>query len=158
MSNEYNERIQPAREVLRKIDEAKIPMPEAPNKAASRFFRYVGVYPLPNLTVILCEERFTEAVQEAQKEGKDGEFAKLAGKLAYCNAMPRLSGISNIRDFIACVTHGMAIEIIPSSEGTRLLYAAQVAHMAHTKRPKKPNKTPQISTATPAATPEQSAS
>jgi hypothetical protein len=31
----------------------------------------------------------------------------------------------------------MALEIIPSAEGTRLLYAAQVAHMALTKRPKK---------------------
>ena len=30
----------------------------------------------------------------------------------------------------------MALEIIPSAEGTRLLYAAQVAHMALTKRPK----------------------
>jgi hypothetical protein len=48
--------------------------------------------------------------------------------------MPSISPCSRtvdcIRDFIACVVHGIAIGAIPSSEGTRLLYRAQVAHSA----------------------------
>ena len=68
------------------------------------------------------------------------------GRIAYCAAMPKLSGATNIRDFIACVTYAMALDILPGNEGTRLLYAAQVAHMALTKRPKKRNKSSHTST------------
>lgn len=41
---------------------------------------------------------------------------------------PPLSGADNIRDFIACVAHGMLIAAIEGPAGARLLYAAQVAH------------------------------
>jgi hypothetical protein len=41
--------------------------------------------------------------------------------------MPPLSGYENIRDFIACVAHAMLIGAIQSEQGSKLLYAAQVA-------------------------------
>ena len=41
--------------------------------------------------------------------------------------MPDLSGYQDIRDFIACVAHGMLIGAIDAIEGPKLLYAAQVA-------------------------------
>ena len=40
--------------------------------------------------------------------------------------MPPLEGAQNIRYFIDCIAHAMLIEAIPTSDGTRLLYAAQV--------------------------------
>jgi len=46
---------------------------------------------------------------------------------AYRRAMPTLSGPQSIGDFIACVAHGMLVEAISGSDGTKLLYAAQVA-------------------------------
>jgi hypothetical protein len=65
--------------------------------------------------------------------------------MAYCTAMPRLADSESIREFIACVVHGMGIGAIPSAEGTRLLYGAQVAHSAlpSPKRRKKRNKSAQ---------------
>jgi hypothetical protein len=51
--------------------------------------------------------------------------------------MPPLSGADNIRDFVACVAHGLLLGVLSDSECTRLLYAAQVAGgMAQTRVPK----------------------
>ena len=50
--------------------------------------------------------------------------------MAFCKAMPQLSGQENIKDFIACVAYGILIKAIPGPEGARLLYAAQVANSA----------------------------
>jgi hypothetical protein len=41
--------------------------------------------------------------------------------------MPVLAGYENVRNFIACVAHGMLIGVFDESDGTKLLYAAQVA-------------------------------
>ncbi len=45
---------------------------------------------------------------------------------AYRRALPELVGYENIRDFIACVTHGMSITAITAFQATKFLYAAQV--------------------------------
>jgi hypothetical protein len=54
--------------------------------------------------------------------------------------MPSLSGPDNIRDFIACVAHGMLIGAIRDTDGARLLYAAQVARGALQNSPAKAKK------------------
>ena len=148
--------VEPLRIVLRQLEEAGAPIPESPAKVISRLSRYTGAYPVRNLPVEVCDKMFAEAVEKALKEEKSPTLAKQAGKLAYCAALPKLSGAGYIRDFIACVTHGMALEIIPSAEGTRLLYAAQVAHMALTKRPKKRGQSSHTSTSATNPTPEES--
>jgi hypothetical protein len=54
---------------------------------------------------------------------------------AYREAMPPLSGAGNIRDFIACVGHGMLLRVFEDNkEAARLIYAAQIASTAETKR------------------------
>ncbi len=54
-------------------------------------------------------------------------FAAHEAGPAYCKALPPLAGYENIRDFIACVAHGILIEAIPQQRANQLLYAAQVA-------------------------------
>jgi hypothetical protein len=142
--------------LLRQFEEAGIPVPESPSRAHHRLSRYAGIYPLPNLAVEVCDRMFADAAKQAVEEGKSTELTMYAGKLAYCSVMPKLSGSSNIRDFIACVAYAMMLGIIPGAEGTRLLYAAQVAHAAHTNRRKKSSKTPLKSTPLPAVTREES--
>lgn len=51
----------------------------------------------------------------------------LVARNAYRQAMPALAGETNIRDFIAAVTDGALLGVIPQKEHTKLLYAAQVA-------------------------------
>jgi hypothetical protein len=155
MPEDLNKAMEPLEEILRELDEARVPKRESTAKVISRLSRQNGIYPAPNLAVEVCDRRFAEAMKEALSEGKSDKIAKLSGKIAFCTAMPKLSGASNIRDFIACVTYAMSLDIIPGNEGTRLLYAAQVAHMALTKRPKKRGKSSHTSTATSTASHEE---
>ena len=55
---------------------------------------------------------------------------------AYRAAMPPLSSRENCLDFIACVAHGMLLGAIHEKNGTKLLYAAQVALTAAGAPPK----------------------
>ena len=142
--------------LLRQFEEAGIPVPESPSRVHRRLSRYTGTYPAPNLAVDVCDRMFAHATEQALREGKSAQLAKHMGKIAYCGVMPKLSGATNIRDFIACVTYAMALDILPGNEGTRLLYAAQVAHAAHTNRRKKSSKTPLKSTPLPAVTRHES--
>jgi hypothetical protein len=50
--------------------------------------------------------------------------------LAYRTVMPEPIGRRNIKNFIACVVHGMAIQAITPEEGKNLLYAARTATLA----------------------------
>lgn len=45
----------------------------------------------------------------------------------YRNAMPLLAGFEGVRDFIACLAHGILIGAIPAEISGRLIYAAQIA-------------------------------
>ena len=143
-------------DLLKQFEEARIPIPESPARAHKRLSRHAGIYPVPNLAVDVCDRMFAHATEQALKEGKSDQLAKHMGRIAYCGAMPKLSGATNIRDFIACVTYAMALDILPGNEGTRLLYAAQVAHTALTKRPKKRNQSSHTSTATATQTSKES--
>ncbi len=156
MNSELDLALQKGREILDLMDEAGYPKPESPTKTVARIFRRAGIYPEPHFVVAHCDQEFFKAAKQAQDEGKSEKLIRYAGRLAYCNALPKLSGAANIRDFIACVTHAMAIEILPGSEGTRLLYAAQVAQTALTKRPKKRNKSSHTSSASGETTVEES--
>ena len=73
-----------------------------------------------------CEARL-RALNLARSKEKGQYAADKDAALAYRNAMPPLAGAGNIRDFIACVAHGMLIDAIAGPDGARLLYAAQVA-------------------------------
>jgi hypothetical protein len=74
--------------------------------------------------------RSTHKENGAESEAECQDRAAQAAQRAYCQAMPPLSGCENIRNFIACVAHGMLVEVFTGPESTRLLYAAQVANTA----------------------------
>jgi hypothetical protein len=97
---------------------------------------------VPNLAVEICLQTYTSTMQEQlDKKVKSPEVERL-GRVAYAAMLPKLSNADCIRDFIACVVHGMAIGAIRSSAGTHLLYGAhsalpggkKEAHKAHQKR------------------------
>ena len=76
----------------------------------------------------------TEYDLEVKQQKVEDAYKKACD--AYREAMPPLTGDENIRDFIACVGHGMLLRVIGENEATKLLYAAQVAAMAEAKRQK----------------------
>jgi hypothetical protein len=136
MLNDDPVSFQPLLDGIKQLQDLGLPKPVNPGRLIEKAARYGGAYPIPNLAVTLCEKSFETALTKAKEEGRSNSEIRVIGKIAYCHAMPRPSGASNIRDFIACVLYGMSVDIISGPEGTRLLYGAQVAHTALTKRPK----------------------
>src|ERR1035437_2917276 len=80
-----------------------------------------------NPAIARCMNGWACAYKVEKAETNDHYDAVRKGNLGYRKAMPRLSGYENIREFSACVAHGMLIGAIDADDGTRLLYAAQVA-------------------------------
>lgn len=81
-----------------------------------------------NPVVACCCSAWDQAFQQARAQGKGEIFASLDAAKAYRRNLPALDNSDIIRDFIACVTQGMLLGAIEGADGTRLLYAAQVAN------------------------------
>jgi len=99
-----------------------------------------------NPAVARCVQAYTEAYDIAIQEPEyDEHHAKYAGKFAYRQSLPPLIGRRNIRDFTACVAHGMLLNVIDTADGTRILYAAQVAANTRNHQPPRTQKKTQKS-------------
>jgi hypothetical protein len=94
-----------------------------------------------NPAIARCLRARSRAYKEAKEKNKSDFEASLAADQAYRLVMPRLSSYENIRDFIACVTHGMLIRVIDWDHSTKLLYAAQVALSTVRSQPVPPKPT-----------------
>lgn len=95
----------------------------------------------PDPHVERCMQAFRDAEKAARARGQEKYHAKCAGQDAFKSSIPPLNGEENIRGFIACVTQAMILDIFRNDEGTKLLYAAQVAHTA-SKRAVQPARSP----------------
>jgi hypothetical protein len=80
-----------------------------------------------NTAVARCLNAWERTYQAEKAKRKDDYDATEEAHKAYHDAMPPLSGYENIRDFIACIAHAMLINAIRDDQGSKLLYAAQVA-------------------------------
>jgi hypothetical protein len=93
-----------------------------------------------NPAVARCLNAWARVNKAERAKGKSKCEASTEADRAYCEAMPPLSGQENIRDFIACVAHGMIAHIFLLDTATKLLYAAQVAYTTN-RGPSAPPKT-----------------
>jgi hypothetical protein len=91
-----------------------------------------------------CNQAYIRARKFAVERRESQYIAEREAEAAYRKAMPPLLGKKNIREFIACVAHGMLMGAINSNEATKLLYAAQVAYSA-ANQPKNDPKSTSIS-------------
>jgi hypothetical protein len=94
-----------------------------------------------NPAVTRCMNAWTRAYKEERAKHKSSFEASQSAEKAYRDAMPPLSGYENIRDFIACVANAMLIGAIMDNQGTKLLYAAQVALTTLRRQPASPQTT-----------------
>ncbi|MFY9854877.1 MAG: hypothetical protein WAK26_13465 [Terracidiphilus sp.] len=94
------------------------------------------VPPTRNAAVVRCCTARESSLRESRAKALNRFETKDNANAAYCDAMPDLSGHQNIRDFIACVAHGMVTGVIHAIEGPKFLYAAQVAIGALRREPK----------------------
>jgi hypothetical protein len=99
--------------------------------------------PAPELisAIARCTAARNKARSDALARSQPRYTADEAGAKAFRSAMPPLLGADNIRDFIACVAHGILINVIENKDATKLLYAAQVAFAAQSRT--EPKRTPE---------------
>jgi hypothetical protein len=82
----------------------------------------------PETPVRRCTKAYYDAcdIEDPHNTGLDPD-ARYRVHLAYRHAMPYLlPNPDSIDAFIACVTHGLVIQVFAPPEAVKLLYAAQV--------------------------------
>jgi hypothetical protein len=77
--------------------------------------------------VNLCKDEWTHAYELAKDKGLPAQKALRMASVAYKLAMPKMEDLPSIRAAIACIAHGIQLEVFDGRDGSQLLYAAQVA-------------------------------
>ena len=95
-----------------------------------------SIPPQSNAAVQRCCEARERSVRKSIAGKVSSYDTKQRASQAFFNAMPHLTDYDSIRDFIACIAHGMVIDAVPPMEGPKYLYAAQVAVGALRLKPK----------------------
>ncbi|HWG20757.1 MAG TPA: hypothetical protein VG225_09520 [Terracidiphilus sp.] len=85
--------------------------------------------------VLNCRKAYHQAFAAEKARGATDCAADTKGAKAYCTAMPFLTSEGNIRAFIACVGHAMAIGILLKLDGLQLVSAARAALSGVPRRP-----------------------
>jgi hypothetical protein len=82
----------------------------------------------PETAVQLCLKVYNDACAREDARNDHSPESLQRVHLAYRRAMPFLTPDSDAIDaFITCVTHGIVLGVFSTAEGSKLLYAAQVA-------------------------------
>ena len=87
-------------------------------------------------SVTLCKDEWTHAYEVGKKKGLPPQKALRMAAVAYKLAMPKMDDLPSIRAAIACIAHGIQLEVFDGRDGSQLLYAAQVALATHRERGK----------------------
>jgi hypothetical protein len=81
-----------------------------------------------------CVAAWDEAHSHAKDKGQTTAAALRAATVAYKLAMPKLDNLPAIRAAIACIAHGISLEVFTGRDASQLLYAAQVALSIHQRK------------------------
>jgi hypothetical protein len=91
-----------------------------------------------NPAVARCAEAWKRVYDEEIRHGTHHVVAEFEAHKVFKYNLPPLTSHRNITDYIACVAYGIAIGAMLQHDGTKLLYAAQVALVALRSQAKKP--------------------
>ncbi len=98
-----------------------------------------AVEPLAQTASDLCTRAYNDTLTAALGDTEPTTFAlyeaRKAASQAWHKALPRLTTRRAIHAYIACVAVGQELEIITGKHARELLYSAQLALTALTKRP-----------------------
>jgi hypothetical protein len=84
-----------------------------------------------------CMRSWNYAYKKRAEEKHPSEYeCEKAGSKAYLNAVPPLSGLENICDFIACINYASMRGVVTHSDATHYLANARIALAALSLRPK----------------------
>jgi hypothetical protein len=92
--------------------------------------------PTRNAAVQRCCAARDSSLEDSRAGNVEKHQARERSQQAYRNALPDLAGYENIRDFVACISHGLLTGDISAIHSPTYLYAAQVAISALRLEPK----------------------
>jgi hypothetical protein len=114
--------------------------------ARNRIFRELATHKMRQLPPQPPNTDKTAIFAEMLAKVGSDYYTQKAAATAYRYAMPDPSTRQGLKEFIACVLHGMAVSIISHKDGAALLSGARIALSALRGRPsggvEKANKTP----------------
>jgi hypothetical protein len=82
---------------------------------------------LKNPSIACCHFAWERGYRAGMKATKSRMLARKFARDAFCQALPALSGLENIGNFLACVAFAMATGVFVDGDGAELLESAQVA-------------------------------
>jgi|ERR1039458_2627323 hypothetical protein len=84
-----------------------------------------------------CMRSWNYAYKKLAEDDDSTEYeCEKAGNKAYLNAVPPLSGLQNICDFIACINYASMKGVVTHNEATHYLANARIALAALSLKPK----------------------
>jgi hypothetical protein len=102
-----------------------------------------------NPAIVRCLDAWN-STYKALRDKSEWETTSIQGaNKAFRCAMPTLDTPENIRDFVACVAYAMLFGAIEPANGSKFLYAAQVAYGAEKHQPAAPKAAPGLSVPSP---------
>jgi len=97
--------------------------------------------PARNAAVLRCIAARDRSLEDSRVRNVGKSEALDRSQQAYRDALPDLAGYENIRDFVACISHGLLTGDISPINSPTYLYAAQVAISALRLEPKEKKQT-----------------
>ena len=83
-----------------------------------------------NPAIARCQDAWNSTYKALRDKNEREPTSIVGANKAFRCAMPALDTPENIRDFVACVAYAMLMGAIDPKDGSKFLYAAQVAYGA----------------------------
>jgi hypothetical protein len=77
--------------------------------------------------VLRCQVALERAFRSEMNRSRSRMLARKHARDAFCQALPELSSLENLANFIACVAFAISTGVFADGKGAELLYAAQIA-------------------------------
>ena len=104
-----------------------------PRRAKDKVLNPIALAPkFHNPAVARCCHAWNRVFKANSKAGTNPVLIYIRANEAYRFAMPPLSTPESLPDFVACVTHGIALNTIPMVHAAAMMNAAKVATRAFT--------------------------
>ena len=101
------------------------------NQAKDNVSNRIALAPeFQNPAVARCCKAWNRSFNANLKAGTDPVLVYVRANEAYRFAMPPLSNLQNLCDFVACVAHGLVLNTIPMPHAAAMMDAARVASHA----------------------------
>ncbi len=74
-----------------------------------------------------CQAAWSGAYQQAMDNHLPQDQGLRMAAVAYKLQIPKMTCLASIKNAVACIAHGISLEVFEGNQGSQLIYAVQVA-------------------------------